>query len=358
MVQTARASAHRSTWTARIGRTSRPLRVTVASTGLFGDRSVALLNRLGIDARQPELQTDGHGAHRSRLERIRSALSADVSLHLYGRRDLKRLELWLARLGLPTLTLWIGSDVVLHAPHASKAMTERSWHWSVAPWLQDELAEVGIDSKVVRATPPHVPDRVPALPDDFAVLAYILDDRGELYGLEFVLELARRRPDIRFLLLAARSSDELPENVTALGWVDDVRAVVSQTVVYLRPTSHDGLSNLVLEALAYGRYVLWTYPFPGVGSATTVDDAEARLSELHARHKEGKLPLNEEGRAAVLEMFEPAAVRSDIVQGLTAIANQGWRRPPGPIRRWFARSALKTLRVALRADQAWTTVEP
>ena len=123
-------------------------------------------------------------------------------------------------------------------------------------------------------SPPRIPDHVPDLPPRFTVLAYALDDRDELYGLDFILELARRRPDIQFLLLAATPTDALPENVTSLGWVDDIHPIMSQATVYVRPTSHDGFSYLVLEALATGRYVLWTTPFP-LPTVDTVDAADA-----------------------------------------------------------------------------------
>ena len=135
---------------------------------------------------------------------------------------------------------------------------------------------------------------------DFTVLAYAVDDRGDLYGLDFILELARRRPDIPFLLLAATPNDALPANVTALDWVEDTREVMSQSTLYIRPTSHDGLSNLVLEALAFGRHVMWTHPFPGVDVIDSVEAAQVRIDELHRQHVEGKLhsePRGQGGRA-------------------------------------------------------------
>ena len=216
---------------------------------------------------------------------------------------------------------------------------------------------MGIEAPVVRLTPPQVPDRVPAFPADLTVLAYSIDGRSDLYGLDFVLELAGRRPDVRFLLLGATPTDELPENVRALGWVSDAEAVMAQTTLYVRPTSHDGLSNLVLESLVNGRYVLWTYPFPGAERADTVEHAAALIDDLCRRHADGTLALNDEGRRAVIEMFEPADVRNDIVEGLGAIARQRWTRPPKRVQRWIALAALRSLRVILRADRAWTTAD-
>ena len=207
-------------------RRSRPLRVTVTGSELFAGRIVALLRGFGLDALLLERPSEGLSPFRSRLERIRHGLATDVFLRIYGRRDLSRLQIWLARLGVPTIILWVGSDVTNHAWLASRMAKERAWHWCVAPWLRDELAEAGIPAEVVRITPPLIPDVVPALPSTFTVLAYALADRGQLYGLEFVLELARRRPEIQFLLLAAivDRADPTERHCPWAGWMTRSRS--------------------------------------------------------------------------------------------------------------------------------------
>ena len=241
-------------------------------------------------------------------------------LDIYGTRRLGRLQDPLARIGIPTVIAWVGTDVLRSAPKASADVVERAWHWCVAPWLREELAEVGIEAPVVRLTPPPVPDQVPAFPADLTVLAYAIDGRSGLYGLDFVLDLAGRRPDVRFLLWAT-PTDALPENVRALGWVSDAEAVIAQTTLYVRPTSHDGLSNLVLESLVNGRYVLWTYPFPGAKRVDTVEHAAALIDDLCRRHAEGTLALNDEGRRAVMEMFAARSVRT--ISSMDSAADHG-----------------------------------
>jgi len=331
------------------------LRVTVSGPELFVGRTVELLRGMGFDARRAP-SVNGLGAFRRRIAKIRIGAATDVFLDIYGARGFDRLQGPLARIGVPTLMLWVGSDVVKAAPEASRAVIEQAWHWCVAPWLQDELAEAGIAAEVVRITPPRVPDVVPAFPPTFGVLSYVLDGRDDLYGRDFILELARRRPEIRFILLGAVPTDPLPANVTALGWVSDTDSIMTQTTIYLRPASHDGLSNLVLEALAHGRHVLWTHPFPGVEVVNTVDAAEARIDELRRQHAAGRLPLNLEGRHAVIEMFDPSAVAHDISRGLVAIAEQRWRRPPGRFHRSIGRLILMGLRVVFRPNNIWATI--
>ena len=101
----------------------------------------------------------------------------------------------------------------LHAPEVSATVrTERGTGASLLG-CETNCSEVGIAAEVVRLTPPRSPTTCRHCRADFTVLAYAVDDRGDLYGLDFILDLARRRPDIPFLLLAATPNDALPANV-------------------------------------------------------------------------------------------------------------------------------------------------
>jgi hypothetical protein len=334
---------------------TRALRVSVLGPPeLFADKTVSLLCEWGIDAQRPDPPKPGL---RGRFDRIRRGLATDIFLHMCGRQDLGRLQAWLSRLGVPTLIVWIGSDVPRFAAHTSSAVATRAWHWTVAPWLQEEVADAGIAAEVVPLTPPPIPTTVPPLPEEFSVLAYTLDGRSDLYGLDFILELARRRPDIPFVLLGATPSESFPKNVRAIKQLEDTDATMRGSTLYVRPTLHDGLSNLVLEALAHGRYVMWTHPFPGVDQIGSIDSAEARLNELHGRHVEGRLSPNHEGRDAIARAFDRETIRKILVPRLTAVSEQGWTGPPGPALRKLASIALRGFKAALRADPSWISGE-
>jgi Glycosyl transferases group 1 len=326
------------------GHRGRPLRIAVAGSELFAERTVALLKSTGLDARRLV-------SGRSRRRNWKHALEVDLFLFVSGRARLHKLQRHLANLGVPTLIRWIGSDVVLDSVNASATVKRDAFHWCVTPWLQTELAEAGIVADVVPLTLTAVPRREPELPAEFTVLAYLPDHRSDFYGRDFIAELARRHPGVRFRLIAATSDEGLPSNVSALGWVDDMESLMAETTVYVRPTGHDGLSNLVLEALAFGRYVLWSYPFPGVETAGTLEAADEWLSGLHDRHVRRQLAPNHQGREAVMEMFNPEAVREDIRQRLEAIVAQGWRRSPGGFHERLSRLVLGTLRLIFRAGR-------
>ena len=220
------------------------------------------------------------GTIRGRLRIYRFLLSSDVVFVIGGRRRLGRHERVLIRCGLPMVIYWLGTDV-LEWSVGDEDIVRCVWNRAVAPWLVDELEAEGLPG--VELAPwacEDMPDDIPGFPQPFTVVAYTPQDRLDFYGIAFIVELARRLGDVRFELLATTLKDGLPPNVRTLGWVEDMDAVMRRATVLVRPVMHDGLANMVLEALAYGRYVLWSYEMPGVERITTLDAAEKYIREL------------------------------------------------------------------------------
>jgi glycosyltransferase involved in cell wall biosynthesis len=324
----------------------RPRRVTMVGPDLFVTPAIDFLGGLGLDARRA--RAPGLSKVAARLHLLRRVVGSDVIIYFSGRPNLHRLTALLSRIGVPVVVYWTGTDVLFRWGAPTEDVIERPWHWCGAPWLREELAERGIGSSFIVLFPPAIPAAIPALPDRFSVLAYVPEHRRDFYGLDFIVQLAQRLPDVEFQIVHSSSLDGLPPNVHCLGWVEDMDALISRTTAYVRPITHDGLSYMVTEALAYGRHVLWTYHFAGVTTVDTVEAAEAWLRDLHLRHREGTLGPNEVGRKAVEAMFDSALVGSRALQAIESVARQRWRRPPGRIQRSLRTSALSTLRVLLR----------
>ncbi len=223
---------------------------------------------------------------------------------------------------------WVGSDILemkdwLKKGHRfSPVLLRHSYHWAEVDWTAGELQELGIKAQVVPLTPASFPPEVKELPSKFVVLCYLPPEREAFYGGAEMIQLAKQFPEIVFLAVAASptiSHPDWPENIIPVGWVDDMEELYHEITVLVRFTEHDGLSFMVLEALANGRYVIWSYPFEGVRKATDYAQLMGAICELYQDFKAGKLSLNQTGRSFVFEHYRPQAVWNQIYQGIDGV---------------------------------------
>lgn len=214
--------------------------------------------------------------------------------------------------GIPILVVWAGSDVLLAAqqPFDLAVTKRRGYHnVAVASWLVDELDEIGIEAKGLAVGAVSVSGNPAPLPKVFRIVTYLPEPRRDFYGAERVYDLARRFPRVPFLVLGPGDVDPMaPANVSFVGHVTDVPSRLDASTVLLRLTQHDGMSVLVLEALARGRHAIWTHPFPGVHHAESTQAAYECLTHMIEQHRHGTLALNTAGRAFVAQNFSPADI--------------------------------------------------
>ncbi len=230
----------------------------------------------------------------------------------------------------PVVIHWVGTDVQIaleeHARHnVSARLAEGAIHWCDAPWLVDELRGIGIRSEHVPLPIPGLAAGPPPLPDRFRVLLYLPVDAfdREVFDLDTLLRLPREFPGIDFVEVPSPPETlpgPLPPNLEARGWVDDMDALYREISVYVRLTSHDGMSFMAAECLARGRQVIWTFPLPGAIRASGFGEVAAALRDLAARHAAGTLTLNMEGRDYVLEHFDPERLTRELDQRLSTVA--------------------------------------
>ena len=232
--------------------------------------------------------------------------------------------LWLARcLGVKRLVmLWAGTDALAarlrFAPRDVHPWIARQTHWAVSPWLAEEVHSLGIPCEPVQVSFVPTPAQPAPLPERFAVLVYLPNAKPNvrwLYGSDQVIEVARALPGIEFVVIGVNSEQglEVPPNVRLHGWVNDLAPVLRRTTVLWRPVRHDGLSFMVLEALAQGRHVLYSYPFPACLRATSAAAAGHELERLFALHATGALEPNELGVQLMARDFSPESVRSELL---------------------------------------------
>jgi Glycosyl transferases group 1 len=219
------------------------------------------------------------------------------------------------------IMLWCGSDVLFAKDQQSAGIPIEPWirnkiHWAVSPAMADEVRALGIDCEYVQASFVDLVSRPKPLPEQFSVLTYAPSfKKAELYGLDRVLEVARRLPDVDFKLVGILDSPipPCPPNLKVHGPVD-LQPFYEQSTVLYRPVRHDGgISFMVLEALSHGRHVVYTRSFPASILVSNVDEACAELIRLRDLHKTGALGLNKTGLAAIDRDYSSQKVRANLL---------------------------------------------
>ena len=249
------------------------------------------------------------------LRIARSVAQSDVVYVVGGRLERRTPVNALLHLRRRPLVMhWEGTDALLAVEAArrgdvSQRIVQGATHWCDAPWFVDELAETGITAEHVPLPVPGLAQEVEPLPRRFRVLLYLPVDAfdREVFDIETILRLPHELPGIDFILIPSPAESlpgQLPPNLEARGWTDDIEALYREVTAYVRLTTHDGVSFMALEALSRGRHVIWTHPQDGAIQAAGLDDVASALRTLAERHATGELAPNEEGAALVRERFD------------------------------------------------------
>jgi len=210
-----------------------------------------------------------------------------------------------------TVVHWIGSDVLSvltrrkprFITRAVSSLIDRNLAQS--QWLRDELTEVNIFAEHISIVPNISIFRPLELPNRTTVLAYIPAQRPDFYGGSIILRLAKEFPAVTFLVVASAERKSTFDNVEYLGYVphDSMSRLYKRATVLIRMPKHDGLPFMVLEALSYGRYVIYNRPFPNCIYAETHDGARQALAGLlhvDKPNQEGALFARSYIRASVI----------------------------------------------------------
>ena len=297
----------------------RPIRVLLLGYPYFVNR----LQELGQGSKL-DLMT----LPKSRFGRLLALWQADLIYQIGGDLRPNRFSSLAILLGKRILIHWVGSDILqmrewrAQGGRFAKLLLEKVAHWAEVDWTAAELADLGVVARIVPLVPANLATTVAELPDKFVALSYLPSQKAQLYGEADLLKLAREYPEVTFLAVAsdptARPAD-WPENLISVGWVNDMAELYAEITVLIRLTEHDGLSFMVLEALAHGRQVIWSYPLPGVRSVNGYQELSQVVSELYQLHLAGKLQLNQVGRELVLRDYQPEVVWQKIEAGIKEV---------------------------------------
>lgn len=301
-------------------------RILILGLPYFGRMLEALLAKRNWDASFAEHPGRSAGGWARLIPKI---VRADVIYLIGSRIERNSPQDLLMRLRRkPVVIHWVGTDVQIalneaKAGRVSRRIVENAIHWADAPWLVDELATIGVTSEEVALPVPGLPIEPPPLPDRFRVLLYCPVDSfdREVFDIDTLLRLPAEFPGIPFVLIPSPAETfpgPLPPNLECRGWVEDIDTLYKDISLYVRLTSHDGVSFMVLECLARGRQVIWPFAMPGVIQYSGFEAVATVIRDLATGHAAGTLALNETGRAHVMEHYDAERLTRELSVRLRA----------------------------------------
>lgn len=215
---------------------------------------------------------------------------------------------------------WSGTDVLkatkaYQSGNYNKDYYTKAEHICQAPWIQEELKQIGISAKTIHFQ--HYTSN-PSKWKEFRVVTRIGENRTTFYGLERILSIAENCPKIPFDIVGMEGINQpkLP-NVRYLGWVDNFSTKISEYPVLIRLPEHDGLSTIILEALSKGMHCLYNYDFPGITKINTIEEAIATIQNLFEQFNQGNFPINMEGIAYIDKEHDKEKIISQLISFLT-----------------------------------------
>lgn len=277
---------------AQVRQSTAKRRVAISGLGLFCGDVVRHAKELVPEWDARMMRTN------SRLELLTSAATmatCDVWYSIGSAASDRLLHRLAGMLGKPRVIHWVGSDIARLAvdPDLRTLLTAPNVrHLAEVNWTAAQLKALGFDADIAPLPPRTHSNVVPPLPQTFTVLLYVPRTRGDFYGQPAFERLMKRLSDkpIKYVIVGGGSID-VPPGVEAenLGWRNTLTDLYENVSMLIRYTPRDGLSLMVLEALSFGRHVLWTQPLPFVRRIATYEDMERQIRVLLEQHEQGEL---------------------------------------------------------------------
>jgi hypothetical protein len=219
---------------------------------------------------------------------------------------------------------WIGSDVL--DLESSKYRTIRAFlsdnlavNLCECEWIKDELKELGVSATVgpyITFSSLFESLNIKSSNNDsnnkkLVLTTYAPEGREELYSLNDILSLAKVNKDI-ILNVVAHTGKGFPQlsNVNYHGWLqkDELDKLYLGSDVFIRMTKHDGLSYSVLESMAIGMQVVFSYNYPFTFTAKNYCDLESVISKFQYRKENGEDIINYQGIEYIKQEFTDSRI--------------------------------------------------
>lgn len=202
---------------------------------------------------------------------------------------------------------WIGSEVL---------DLKKCHHWpiqgsfSVSINILNELKLFNINSTIL---PLYFPLPVNNIVNNFSptahsLLFYLPKKQEEFYGLRYLRLLANAFEDTQFYVVGSTDIKFPNNNIMSVGYLNDqsLNDLIQKVSIYVRITKHDGLSQLMLKSLSFGKAVVSNTEHPYVIHYNPLIHNEKDLVQIMKQLLDRKSKIDKEGIDYIKEMYDPS----------------------------------------------------
>ncbi|WP_061007842.1 glycosyltransferase [Vibrio sp. CUB2] len=268
------------------------------------------LKAMGIEATYERINV-------SILSYIKLLIRYDYYFITYGRSSYKFIFMFLLPLFLLRRKVyieWIGSDVIdlrkFYSKCRARLISKLATNLCECDWIQRELRELSVDSKVgpyiTFSSLFNTEKEKETLPGKLIVTTYAPKGNERLYNLDLIIDTFKGQSDMELNVVAHDGENfDKSDSVKFHGWLDksDLNNLYDNTDVFVRMTSHDGLSYSVLEAMSRKMQVIFTYDYPNTNRVSTKDDLAEILKKYVNKKKNGEDIINHKGSDFIKDNF-------------------------------------------------------
>lgn len=231
---------------------------------------------------------------------------------------------WVLRFKKPLIMQWQGSDVLTLKKNVENKMAVMDYiiyakHYTDAPWLQEELKELGIAASLL----PYKSLDAKACSQAFeskSFLTYLGNNKEVFYGWNMLCEALKNNPSWQLYVVGSTGEqvEKLP-NVHYLAWVDkdEMERLYKKHPIFIRLAQHDGYALSVMEALSNGMEVIWNQVHEKTLFANDPQNLETQLNVALAKLEGRKNNPNDSNIKWVIETMSKRRVLTNYIQTIS-----------------------------------------
>lgn len=301
------------------------MRVLINGLPLFAKRLADDLNEFDRENKYIFLDT-----YNSKIAQIKFLLLLPFSqlvISLNGVTDNSGSLNWVLRFKKKLVLQWMGTDSLMAQERFENNTILRKYidyghNFIDSSWLEEELHSIKLKTEWVNMKYSAKKFNVPEKYEKISAMTYIAQGRQFFYGIKQCCELAKKHPEIQFKIFGVSECEyPITENITLYGWrpEQEIFDEMEKTPIFLRLTEHEGFPLTLIEAMAHGCEVIWTFPFENATQIKGFDDLCEKFEILVDKIKARDLKPNLEIVNFVKDKFNREKILTAYVEKIKSL---------------------------------------